>query len=324
MFATILRRLGFALMLLSMTAGAAIARSTTDFTGYWVVGVGERNLIVLNLKPGEGLAPIGGSLSRPVHFDLTGDLVSHVEMPVASFPIVQSSIEGDRLRFTVENPNDKSDRDTFDLLLSSPDQAELKLADTPMIPWPVEKAVGPVSVATDWDKSQSYSLAEEETTVSNPEMSRLFQADQADRQAGLGKIDWAVVGKADARRREATRALIAKGALHTGEDFEHAAFVFQHGGTAQDYLLAHTLAMIAVAKGDKGAIWIASATLDRYLQQIGQSQIYGTQYTVRDKGEPTQEPYDRGLISDALRRQLGVPPLATQEEQRKLFKAGAK
>ncbi len=40
-----------------------------------------------------------------------------------------------------------------------------------------------------------------------------------------------------------------------------------------DYLLAHTLAMIAVAKGDEGSLWIGTATLDRYLQSVGKPQI---------------------------------------------------
>jgi hypothetical protein len=92
--------------------------------------------------------------------------------------------------------------------------------------------------------------------------------------------------------------------------------VFQHGDTPY-YLLAHTLAVVAVARGRSSAIWIAAATLDRYLNSIHQSQIYGTQFYTKP-GEPvTREPHNRSLISDALRHQLGVPSQAAQEEQRK-------
>jgi len=36
--------------------------------------------------------------------------------------------------------------------------------------------------------------------------------------------------------------------------------------------------LVAAAKGDQGAAWIAAATLDRYLQSVRQPQIYGTQF----------------------------------------------
>jgi hypothetical protein len=77
--------------------------------------------------------------------------------------------------------------------------------------------------------------------------------------------------------------------------------------------------MVAVATGQSSAIWIASATLDRYLNSIHQPQIYGTQFYTKLKEPATQEPYNRTLISDALRRQLSVPSQAEQEEQRKRY-----
>lgn len=151
------------------------------------------------------------------------------------------------------------------------------------------------------------------TVGSNAEMDRLYAADQSDRQSGF-TIDWSVVGKRDQDRRMATKMLLDTGALHSAEDFRNAAFVFQHGGESNDYLMAHTLAIIAVGKGDASALWIASAAMDRFLQKIGQPQIYGTQYTAPDvtKPEMTQEPYERYLVSDAMRRELGVPSLEQQ------------
>ena len=82
-------------------------------------------------------------------------------------------------------------------------------------------------------------------------------------------------------------------------------------------LLAHTLAMVALKKGRPDAIWIAAATLDRYLQNIGKPQIYGTQFqTPNGPGRTTQEPYDRATVSDALRDELDVPALKDQDAQR--------
>jgi hypothetical protein len=149
-------------------------------------------------------------------------------------------------------------------------------------------------------------------------MKRIFVEDQRVRQPGL-RIDWNSVGKSDSERRLATMNLLNSGALHTSEDFTSAAFIFQHGSTPNDYLLAHTLAMVAVKKGNGDALWIATATLDRYLQSIKQPQIYGTQFPTPQDLPTTQEPYNRSLISDFLRRELGVPPLATQEDQLKKY-----
>jgi hypothetical protein len=153
-------------------------------------------------------------------------------------------------------------------------------------------------------------------------MTAIYEADQKPRLGNMTKIDWKVVNAQDAARRDQVRLLLKNGKLHTGEDFEHAAFIFQHGGAPDDYLLAHTLAMIAVARGRVSALWIGAATLDRYLQNIGKPQIYGTQFKWNSKDQPTtQEPYDRALIADSLRRALGVPSLAAQEEQRRKYDA---
>jgi len=94
----------------------------------------------------------------------------------------------------------------------------------------------------------------------------------------------------------------------------HAAFVFQHGDKPDDYLLAHTLAMVAVKKGQPDALWIAAATLDRYLQRSEKPQIFGTQFS-KPNGQLqfTQEPYNRDLVSDGLRGELGIPPLDVQK-----------
>jgi hypothetical protein len=155
----------------------------------------------------------------------------------------------------------------------------------------------------------------------NPEMTAIFDADQADRQGVGARIDWSVVTPRDEARRALTRALLNAGSLRTGDDYWHAAFVFQHGGEPNDYLLAHTLAVIAAARGRPDATWIAAATLDRYLQNIGRPQIYGTQFQSPTGRPTTQEPYDRSLVSDALRQALGVPPRAAQENQRAQFEA---
>ena len=150
--------------------------------------------------------------------------------------------------------------------------------------------------------------------ASNATLNALFAADQAAR--GVGGDGGFLMASEDRRRRQVVRRLLDEGAIHTGDDYFRAAFIFQHGEEADDFLLAHALAVTAVAKGRSDANWIAAATLDRYLQAIGQPQIYGTQFQVRLDGSPaTQGDYDRFLIPDAARIAAGVPTLAQQEEQ---------
>jgi hypothetical protein len=138
----------------------------------------------------------------------------------------------------------------------------------------------------------------------------------------------------DAERRQQVRDLLADGLVVTAQDFHDAAFIFQHGDNSDDYLLAHILAIEAVVKGDASSKWIAAATLDRYLQSIGQKQVFGTQYlddrfryylqhrNDADLAEKmntistqiTQQPYNDQLMPDALRSDFCVPGLKRQTE----------
>ena len=162
-------------------------------------------------------------------------------------------------------------------------------------------------------------------TSSSTEMQRIFQEDQSARQKpASSKLEGMNIYQQDAARRDAVHKLLDDGALHSAQDFEYASFIFQHSDNADDYLLAHTLAMVAVAKGSDSALWIVAATLDRYLNKIGQPQIYGTQFHKTPDTPMTQEPYDRVLISDALRQQLGVPKQAAQQKQLEQFTAPSK
>jgi len=162
--------------------------------------------------------------------------------------------------------------------------------------------------------------AQSTVTATRSEIDGIYEEDQRVREAPTPGAPKPVY-KSDAEREAATRTLLERGVLFTGKDFEEAAVILQHSHRADDYLLAHTLAMVAMAKGDRDANWIAAASLDRYLMASGKAQIYGTQF-LTPQGQPaTQEPYDRQLISDALRKELGVPSRAEQEVQRRQFGA---
>jgi hypothetical protein len=183
-----------------------------------------------------------------------------------------------------------------------------------------------------------------------PPMRRIYVEDQRDRGVLLTdagddiKPDTGVnpperplgvsINARDTERRNKVRELLAHGQVVTAQDFHDAAFIFQHGDSPDDYLLAHILAMEAVVKGNSASKWIAAATLDRYLQMIGQKQVFGTQFlderyryflqhrndsdfAEKMKGVPagiTQQPYDDRLMPDSLRADFCVPDLKQQTQ----------
>lgn len=172
--------------------------------------------------------------------------------------------------------------------------------------------------------AQPVAASQQRRIADHAEMTAMFDADQAIRKRlsveGFQQNIIIEMVEGDTKRYARAKELVGSGALRTGNDFHNAAFIFQHGSTPADYLLAHTLAVASAARGHDKASWIAAATLDRYLQSIGQKQIYGTQFSTKP-GEPaTQEPYDRNLISDELRKTLGVPIQAEQEQRRRGMK----
>ena len=309
-----------AALIMTMSAGIpsahAQAASPSPFAGTWAMRLGERNLFVITITPtSDGFT---GTFDRPEHYSSTNTIFANITGKLRDDRIVRARADGSALHFTVRNSQDATDEDDY-LMTVSGDQGTLALDGLPasivVEPMRLVRVSAQAKVATDWQPNRIY-CANDSDTPSN-EMKAIFDEDQRVRESQ--HVDWKTVGGTDAQRRERTRKLLAAGALHTGKDFEEAAFVFQHGDKPDDYLLAHALAMIAVARGDPTAIWIASATLDRYLENIGQKQIFGTQFSRNAKGVWTQEPYDRDLVSDAMREQLGVPGQATQAKQLKAY-----
>ena len=161
------------------------------------------------------------------------------------------------------------------------------------------------------------------------EVHQLYLEDQSDRSPSEAErkvraedLNWDVISRRDAGRRSRVHELLRAGELHSAEDFHDAAFIYQHGTKPEDYLLAHILATVAVQKGDEKSLWISAATLDRYLQSIGQPQVFGTQYNSHGDSPVTQDPYNRGLIPDQFRAVFCVPDIEHQKENIKVFNTG--
>jgi len=195
-------------------------------------------------------------------------------------------------------------------------------------------------------------------SAGRPTLRALYVEDQRDRGVALAddgvsmlsktqadklpSYDWEKdVPKRDEARREQARAMLTMPG-HNGEDYYYAAFIFQHGQKSDDYLFAHILATEAVALGYSRAKWISAATLDRYLQTIGQKQVFGTQYVGENyayylehqhdadviekfkkiSDQQTLEPYNSQMVPDAIRTDFCVPLLATQQQHIADVKAG--
>lgn len=166
------------------------------------------------------------------------------------------------------------------------------------------------------------------TISDNDEMKAIFIADQTDRgnysflhpgDPQPRKATVPEIRKNDEARDVRVREMLNTGLLHTGTDYYRAALVFQHSGTPSETLLAHVLASIAIAKGSPDALWLSAATLDRYLTQINQKQIFGTQFkTLPGEVKPPysfeQNEIEPGLIGDAVRAELCVAPLSAQKK----------
>ncbi len=290
--------------------------ASSSFEGMWVMQLGQRNLLVLELHDRGGV--VTGSMSRPAKYSSTNGLYANIRGAVRQDPVTVTSKQAGVLHAVERNANNLKDEDKLAFSLSA---GQLVVSwdglppDVVVAPRIFKRASSDAKVATDWEPNRVYTLTDTDTL--SEEMKMIYTEDQRVRTAGA--TDWKEVNRTDAMRRDQTRHLLTSGALHTGKDYEEASFIFQHGDSAEDYLLAHTLAVIAVSKGDPNAVWIASATMDRYLEKIGQEQVFGTQLSRDPQHGWTQEPYDRELISDKLRAQLGVPSQSEQAEQLKAY-----
>ena len=288
--------------------------SAADPAGLWAFRAGNVTLFQLALR--HEVAGWSGTWIRPTGFEIDGDVFTNVTGPTIRRSAISARANPDgSVELVFDDPRPGAIPDAFRVRALDSGRAEAHYNGARMgaLLLVRETAKAPIG---GWDRKLTYRYVTDADLPSNSEMTALFTADQADRRTP--NIDWSIVGPADDKRRARTQALIDAGALHSGDDFLHAAFIFQHGVGPDDHLKAHILATVAVARGNRSAVWIAAATLDRYLQGVGQPQVLGTQFMIA-KGKATQEPYNRTLIPDALRQALNVPPLDEQEAQRQRY-----
>jgi hypothetical protein len=151
----------------------------------------------------------------------------------------------------------------------------------------------------------------------NAELQHLYEEDQAERQpAYAGKpVDVLTLSRRDDGRERRVKALYAAGQLNTGADYYHAAMILQHAMTPDDFLLCHDLSVVAIAKGEPKGKWLAAASMDRFLVSVGRPQRFGTQYGAARPGFPIRMSPVDPTVTDGLRSELGVPPLAELKQR---------
>lgn len=70
--------------------------------------------------------------------------------------------------------------------------------------------------------------------------------------------------------------------LRTADDFYRASYLFHHGDTSKQYLIAVSLALIGEKLGDNWCKNLVAVSLDRLLLSIGLSQHFGTQISFKN------------------------------------------
>lgn len=140
----------------------------------------------------------------------------------------------------------------------------------------------------------------------NTVLLRLFEQDQADREA---RLPASALTQRDSERRNTAKKVLAKATLKTADDFYHAAVIFQHGTNASDFAKARSLALKALELDNDHSLarWVAAAAEDRRLMAIGKPQLYGTQFKATDGHWELYDVDPR--ITDAERAKWNVPPL---------------
>ncbi|HEX7693319.1 MAG TPA: hypothetical protein VF409_02455 [Sphingomonas sp.] len=268
-------------LLIALPAWAA----PQDAVGGWAVRSNGQGLMIVTLAHDRN--GWRGAWRRPKHFDASGDFrtITAATSTVVDRLLVTAVPANDALQVSFRGAAAGDKPDTMIFRVLDDGTARMNWLDSPDGMLVLDRA-GPAERPIACDPQANYPIDQHWRT--NAEMTAIFDSDQSDRQSPV--IEWSAVGSRDLARKGRTKALLDAGLLASGDDYYHAAFVFQHGSEPNDYLLAHTLAMIAVARGRPDANWIAAATLDRYLQRIGQKQIFGTQFTYSNTSATTQDP----------------------------------
>jgi hypothetical protein len=271
------------------------------YVGRWMMLLNGSMFISLTMFEIDGC--ISGAMTRPEYFSTTnGSYFFDISDNSVTYLIIDGVIRGEHLYVTFGSSSG-GEQSTYVMYCHAANLLKIKQVGSPFNAWLFRRQSGVESreISSQWSSIRAY--VEGESGAECEELNKLYCSDQQARSQESTDGETANLAHDDRLRRNAALQLIISGRLHTGSDFQKAALIFQHGTEDADYLLAHTMAMIALTKGCPGASLIAAATLDRYLMFMGKQQIYGTQSC----GCDDQEMLTRDVVPRILRRELGLP-----------------
>ncbi|GJQ27851.1 MAG: hypothetical protein HBSAPP02_28830 [Phycisphaerae bacterium] len=179
------------------------------------------------------------------------------------------------------------------------------------------QVVGCVGVARNTPASREAEQTQVETSSpaspDSADLLMLYEQDQADRTGN--PTDGVTMYQRDVQRRVSVRKLLDEGAVRTGADYYHAALVFQHADDVEGIQLAHELAIIAAVLGNREARWLAAASYDRLMMDLGRYQRFGTQFQSANGEMMHLVPIDRPGVTDAMRAALDCPTLKEAQQR---------
>ncbi|MFT8736767.1 MAG: hypothetical protein ABF760_04815 [Zymomonas mobilis] len=272
-----------------------------DYVGGWAVTSGGKTVIEIEIEQTHNSRnPFGGFLSHP-HLDITTKAFTNVHGPLVREEIVASRLFDDHLFFSTRDG--LGARHDIEMRLDNNDSASLNILDIAGIRWPITRTNSRAPFTLNWDINHVYTIDRPELPP-NTEIIRIYREVQSSKSPNE-EI-------AGAARLQRVKDIISQGKLHTAQDFNQAAYILNRSSKAEDALLAHSLAMAALANGDETAITTATNSLDHYLMLNGRPQIYGTCRQGLAKNSPIQQPYDNTAIPESLRHELGAfEPIAS-------------
>lgn len=146
------------------------------------------------------------------------------------------------------------------------------------------------------------------------DLERLLDEDRAeDRSVIAGCPEYAALRRRDALRRQQVRAILRERSEPTADQLFAAAWILNHGDTAEEAIAAHDLAKRAAEEGLASARWLAAAALDRSLMYSGRPQRYGTNIVPDGVGYRLWDVEPK--TSDTERAEWNVPPLAEMRQR---------
>ncbi len=146
---------------------------------------------------------------------------------------------------------------------------------------------------------------------SSQELAELIKQDQKDRQNLTAFRDtklYVDIKRRDISHQKRVKELVSQNQLYSADDYYNAALIMQHSSESMDYALAHILAIIALQKGKNKALLLIADTFDRFMLNVKQPQIFGSQYFGKqNQSFCVEEPYDKSVLTDEIRKFFDVP-----------------